>query len=124
MPTNTDSQGKKFDKGKLDWSVMPLSFVKPLVPVFKFGEGLYGFENWKSDFNKPDMSEDRRFIAGIKRHLEEVEEHGPLAINEQDGGVYHAAQIAWNALRLLWGALKRKALEEMETIAGGGKVTR
>lgn len=119
MPTNTDSQGKKFDKGKLDWSVMPLSFVKPLVPVFKFGEGLYGFENWKSDFNAPDMSEDRRFIAGIKRHLEEVEEHGPLAINEKDGGVYHAAQIAWNALRLLWGALRRKASDEMVAIAKG-----
>ena len=95
--------GLKFDQGKLDYSVMPLSFVKPLVPVFKFGEDTYGYENWKKDFD----NENRRFISAIKRHLEEIEEHGPLAINEKDGGVYHAAQIAWNALRLLWGAIRR-----------------
>lgn len=100
------SDGKKFDQGKLDWSVMPLSFVKHLVPVFMLGEHRYGFENWMKDFD----NEERRFVAAMKRHLEEVEEHGPLAVNEQDGGVYHAAQIAWNALRLLWGALKRAAI--------------
>jgi hypothetical protein len=98
-------QGKKYDAFKLDWSLLPLSFVKHLVPVFMPGEQRYGFENWKKDFD----NEDRRFIAAMKRHLEEVEEHGPLAINEKDGGVYHAAQIAWNALRLLWGALRRAA---------------
>lgn len=98
-----DDKGAKHDSGKLDWSVMPLAFVRPLVSVFKWGEKTYGYENWKKDFD----NEERRFIAAIKRHLEEVEEHGPLAINEKDGGVYHAAQIAWNALRLLWGAIRR-----------------
>lgn len=102
-------EGKKFDNGKLDYSVLPLSFVKPLVEVFKLGESRYGYENWKKGFDTPDMSEERRFIAAMKRHIEEVEEHGALAINEQDGGVYHAAQIAWNALRLLWGALRAKS---------------
>jgi len=96
--------GKKFDTGKLDWSLLPLSFVKPLVPIFALGEKRYGFENWKRDFE----NEQRRFLAAMKRHLEEVEEHGALAINDDDGGVYHAAQIAWNALRLLWGALRHK----------------
>lgn len=96
--------GKKFDAGKLDWSLLPLSFVKPLVPIFALGEKRYGFENWKRDFE----NEQRRFLASLKRHLEEVEEHGPLAINDDDDGVYHAAQIAWNALRLLLGALRHE----------------
>lgn len=102
------SEGKKFDTGKLDWSVMPLSFVKHLVPVFKFGESTYGYENWKKDFDTPEMTEERRFVSAIKRHLEAVEEQGPLAINAKDGNVYHAAQIAWDALRLLWGAIRRQ----------------
>lgn len=96
------TQGIKHDEGKPDWSLVPLSFIRPLIAVFAWGERTYGYENWKKDFD----NEQRRFIASIKRHLEEVEENGPLATNEKDGGVYHAAQIAWNALRLLWGALK------------------
>lgn len=99
--------GKKFDTGKLPWHLCPLSFVAPLVPIFQLGKDRYGFENWKRDFNAPDMTEDQRFVSAIKRHTEAIEEQGPLAINEQDGNVYHAAQIAWNALRLLWGALRR-----------------
>lgn len=101
------SEGKKFDQGKLPWYLCPLSFVAPLVPIFAVGKDRYEYENWKKDFSTPDMTEDQRFLSAIKRHTQEVEEGGALAINEQDGGVYHAAQIAWNALRLLWGALRR-----------------
>ncbi len=89
--------GTKHDEGKPDYSLLPLRFIKPLVPVFKVGEERYGYENWK----KPFDNRRRRFIAAIKRHLEEAEED-PLAVNEQDGGVYHLAQVAWNALLLLW----------------------
>jgi hypothetical protein len=90
-------KGLKTDSGKLDWSLLPLSFVKPLVPVFTIGEQRYGYENWKKPFDDPE----RRFNAAMKRHLDAYEEAGPLAINEADGGVYHLAQIAWNCLMLL-----------------------
>ena len=99
--------GKKHDNGKLPWHLCPLSFVAPLVPVFKIGFDRYGFENWKRDFNTHEMTEEQRFISAIKRHLQAVEDNGALAINEEDGGVYHAAQVAWGALRLLWGAIRR-----------------
>lgn len=100
-------EGKKHDTGKLPYYLCPLSFIAPLVPVFAHGKGEYGFENWKKNFDTEEMTEEQRFISAIKRHTEAIEEHGPLAINEKDSGVYHAAQIAWNALRLLWGALRR-----------------
>lgn len=94
--------GLKFDIGKKDWSLLPLEFVEDLVPVFSHGLK-YGYENWRKDFG-PEYQ--RRFIAAMKRHLDEVERHGPLAINTDDGDVYHLAQIAWNALALLYHAKK------------------
>lgn len=94
----------KFDEDKKDWSLLELEFVEPLVAVFELGEKRYGFQNWKKDFD----NETRRFNAALKRHLLAIEKHGVAAINEQDGGCYHAAQIAWDALRLLWGELKRQ----------------
>lgn len=97
------NEGKKNDSGKLDWSLLPLDFVEPLVPIFAHGEKEYGFENWR----KPFDNRRRRFNAALKRHLKECERN-PLAINEQDGGVYHLAQIAWNALELLYQELQEK----------------
>ena len=104
VPAERAETGRKFDSGKKDWSLLELEFVEPLVAVFELGEKRYGFENWKKDFD----NETRRFNAALKRHLLAIEKHGVAAINEQDGGCYHAAQIAWDALRLLWGELKRK----------------
>lgn len=98
--------GLKFDSGKADWSLLPLEFVEDLVPVFHHGLK-YGYENWRKDFG-PDY--ERRFLAALKRHLNEVEKHGPLNINMADGQVYHLAQIAWNALTLLYHA-KRLDME-------------
>jgi len=101
------SEGTKHDQGKTPYYLLPLSFVKPLVAVFALGKERYGFENWKKDFNTPEMTEEQRFTSALMRHAEAIQEHGPLAINHEDGGVYHAAQIAWDALRLLWGALRK-----------------
>lgn len=102
------SEGKKDDNFKLVWAFCPLSFVAPLVPIFTLGVIRYGFENWKKDFATDELTEEQRFISAMKRHIVEVEEHGALAKNENDGNVYHAAQVAWNALRLLWGALQKE----------------
>ena len=37
-----DNQGSKFDTGKLDWYVLPLEILEPLVEVMKAGEKKYG----------------------------------------------------------------------------------
>jgi len=103
------SEGTKHDQQKMDWSLLPLEFVEDLVPVFTLGEQRYTYENWRKDFG-PDYQ--RRFIAALKRHLDEVERHGSLAINEKDGDVYHLAQVAWNALTLLYHAKAKETPNE------------
>lgn len=96
------SEGKKFDTGKLDWSLIDMALLEPLIPVFALGEERYGFLNWQKDFGPKYQ---RRFESAMKRHLKECQ-YNPLAINEKDGGVYHLAQVAWNALILLHHAQK------------------
>lgn len=99
--------GRKFDNEKTPYYLCPLTFIKPLVAVFALGKQRYGFLNWQKNFDTPEMTEAQRFESACLRHIEAIQEHGPLAINHDDGGVYHAAQIAWDSLRLLWGALRK-----------------
>ena len=113
------SEGTKYDSEKLPWYLCPLSFVAPLVPVFKLGRDRYGFENWKKQFDSEEMTEAQRFESALLRHVSAIQEHGPLAVNHEDGGVYHAAQIAWDALRLLWGALR--AADKQQPQKQGGE---
>lgn len=101
------SEGLKFDQEKTPYYLLPLSFVKPLVAVFALGKSRYGYLNWQKNFDTEDMTEEQRFESACLRHMEAIQEHGALAINHEDGGVYHAAQLAWDSLRLLWGALRK-----------------
>ncbi len=96
-------EGVKHDAEKLDWSLLPLEVLEPLVDVFRLGAEKYGFENWRKEFENGD----RRFHAARMRHIKEAQ-GDPLAINEEDGGVYHEAQVAWNSLMRLWQAQQRK----------------
>lgn len=92
------SEGLKHDGGKLDWSTLHPDILAPLVEVCAHGATKYEFENWKKDFG-PNYR--RRFLAAIMRHYREAYRK-PLAINHEDGSVYHLAQIAWDALTLLY----------------------
>ena len=102
------SEGLKFDKGKTGWYRMPLSVLKPLADVYnnpKAG-GKYPAFNCLKPFDDAD----RRFWDAMMRHLE-ASQLDPLAVNEEDGGVYHLAQVAFNALHRLNDALERKAAQ-------------
>lgn len=101
------NEGKKYDVGKMDWSLLDFDLIEPLIPVLTLGEARYGFENWKKDFG-PNTK--RRFRAARLRH-EKAAHADSLAINEQDGNVYHLAQVAINALFELYHT-KKKAEEE------------
>lgn len=96
--------GKKHDIGKLDWSLLDLDFVEPMVAIFALGEERYDFLNWQKDFGPAFSS---RFQAARMRHSKECQ-YNPLAVNEDDGGVYHLAQVAWNALQELYHARKQQ----------------
>jgi hypothetical protein len=99
-------KGTKFDTGKLDWSHLPVDVIEPLVAVFSFGAEKYGRENWRKGFENSD----NRLHASRMRHIVDCQ-YDPLAINEDDGGVYHEAQVAWNSLVRLHHALERQKQE-------------
>ena len=99
-------KGKKHDADKLDWSVLDFDLIEPIVEVLVVGEGRYGYENWKKDFG---LDYNRRFRAARMRH-EKGCRNNPLSKNEQDGEVYHLAQVAVNALFELYHARKKAGL--------------
>lgn len=92
------SEGIKFDQGKLDWSVIPLEILEPLVAVFMAGEKKYGYLNCV----KPFENGERRFFAAAMRHTVECQ-HDPLAIDGETG-CHHEAEAAWNHLMRLYHA--------------------
>jgi hypothetical protein len=90
--------GLKDDVGKLDLSILDYELIEPLIQVLLVGEKKYHYESWKKDFG---MNYKRRFQAAMRRHDWESSKD-PLKKNHEDGGVYHLAQVAINALFLLW----------------------
>ena len=97
-PEAKDAEGRKFDQEKLDWSVLPLELLEPLVEVFKAGEQKYGYHNWKKQFENGE----RRFFAAAMRHGKDCQDD-PLA-RDEDTGCLHGAQAAWNMLMRLYHA--------------------
>ena len=97
-------QGDKSDSGKQGWHSMPLSVLVPLAAVFEFGKTKYD----KFNCLQPFENGDERLYNGMMRHVE-ASQINPLAINEEDGGVYHLAQVAFNALIRLNDALNKEA---------------
>ncbi len=95
-------EGKKFDKDKMDWSLIDLKLIEPLIPVLKRGEEKYGYENWKKEFENGD----RRFHAAMMRHAKACQ-YDPLKVNKEDD-CYHLAQVAINALFRLYHALEKE----------------
>jgi hypothetical protein len=61
---NKDNIGKKYDDGKLDWSLLPMEPVEAIISVLQFGAGRYGRENWKMLQNARE-----RYYSACMRHL-------------------------------------------------------
>lgn len=49
MSYNYDPEqgGVKWDKGKLEWHLLPFGALVPVVRVLMYGKDKYGEENWK-----------------------------------------------------------------------------
>lgn len=93
-------EGLKYDKGKLDWHLMPLEVLEPLVEVFVAGATKYGAFNCLKPFDNGDQ----RFFSAAMRHTVRCQ-MDPLAVDEETG-CYEAAEAAWNHLIRLYHARK------------------
>lgn len=57
-------EGRKFDQGKPDWSLLPMKSVEEVVKVLTYGAEKYDRENWRII---PDAK--NRYFAATMRHL-------------------------------------------------------
>lgn len=108
-PVDTEvAGGSRYSAGKAKRHAIPYGAMEYIAEVSEKGA-------WK--YAPYDYMEGQSFstlLNSAMRHME-VCMRDPLAINEEDGGVFHAAQAAWNLMCLLDLVRLGKA-EEMDDI--------
>ena len=94
------SSGIKYDKGKLDWSLLEWRALEGLVKVLSFGEQRYGRENWK-DLDRPEA----RYLNALMRHAVKIMQGQNI---DPDSGQTHLSHIMCNAMFLQYFHDKRQ----------------
>lgn len=84
--------------GKLRWELLPLSTIKEIVKVYTFGANKYGANRWQNLDNGYE-----RYKAALFRHMVAFEEG---EITDKESGLHHLAHMAWNAIAMLYFAIK------------------
>lgn len=84
--------------GKLRWELLPLSTIKEIVKVYTFGANKYGANRWQNLENGYE-----RYKAALFRHMVAFEEG---EITDKESGLHHLAHMAWNAIAMLYFAIK------------------
>lgn len=102
-------KGLKYDQGKQGWHALPLEILEPLADVCEAGRRKYAVFNMLQPFEDSD----RRFWDGMMRHAVACQ-IDPLAIDQElkekyGLEVFHAAQVAFNALLRVYHARREMA---------------
>jgi hypothetical protein len=87
-------EGKKFDNGKLDWTLMPFSALEDAIKVLMFGASKYSRENWKLVADG-----ERRYKAAGLRHM--IASAGGEEFDPETG-IRHTAHAMVNLLFAEW----------------------
>lgn len=98
----------KYDKAKIDFSLLPFAPLRQIASVLMHGAKKYGRDNWKKGL------EYSRLFSACQRHLiawwEDYEDI------DQDSGLPHLAHAICNLLFLLEGELKNKGIDNRSRI--------
>lgn len=88
-------KGKKNDKkdDKTRWELMPLDCLEDIARVYTEGAKKYGENTWQYLDNGY-----QRYKGALLRHLYRSENE----TFDEETGCRHLAQVAWNAIALLW----------------------
>ena len=86
--------GKKFDKGKLRYDLLPLGPLEQVTDIITFGSEKYGPNNWQ----KVDKGLDRYYAAAM-RHLIAWKTGEKI---DQDSGRSHLAHVGCNLFFMMW----------------------
>jgi hypothetical protein len=93
--------GIKDDKEKIKMELLPLRELREIAKVLTYGTKKYAPDNWKK---VPDAKE--RYTGAMLRHLTDWRD-GEIFDPEAPGAeLRHIAQVACNALFLLWAELE------------------
>ena len=90
----TEGLKNDFKDGKLRWDLLPLEEIEDIVKVDTEGAKKYSDNSWQNLDNGY-----QRYKAALLRHLVEYEKGTKI---DEDTGCQHLAQVAWNAIALLW----------------------
>lgn len=94
------SRALRFDSGKLRYDLIPPEWEEALALVLTKGAAKYADDNWQNSAGKPESFRwRRRCLASLRRHLAAWQrgEHLDPEIETR-----HLAQVAWNALAIMW----------------------
>ena len=88
-------EGKKNDRkdDKTRWELIPLDCLEDIARVYTEGAKKYGDNTWQNLDNGYE-----RYKGALLRHLYAAEHDG----FDEETGCRHLAQVAWNAIALLW----------------------
>lgn len=87
--------GRKNDRkdDKTRWELMPLDCLEDIARVYTEGAKKYGDNSWQHLDNGYE-----RYKGALLRHLYRAENE----TFDEETGCRHLAQVAWNAIALLW----------------------
>jgi hypothetical protein len=88
------TEGRKDDKGKLRWSLLPTGTVRSIIEVLEIGAKKYDVDNWKQ---VPDAR--TRYYDAMQRHIEAWWNGQKL---DPEDGLHHLAHAGCCLLFLLW----------------------
>jgi hypothetical protein len=99
-------EGKKYDKEKLRWSLLPIDAVEKIVEVLQFGSKKYEDDNWKKV-----QPYDERYFNACMRHLVAWKQKEKY---DKETGYNHLAHAGACILFMLWNeeCLNGKAKKE------------
>jgi len=86
--------GKKFDKNKIRWDLLPIKPIEATIRVLMLGSKKYGDDNWK---RVPHCR--RRYYAACLRHLTEWWEGEQI---DKESGESHLAHAMCCLVFLMW----------------------
>lgn len=89
----TEKVGVKHDNGKINWSLLPLAILEPIVRVLMFGAEKYSPNGWQT---VPDG--EQRYFSAMMRHIAAYQSGEAI---DQDSGLPHIAHVCCNAIFLL-----------------------
>jgi hypothetical protein len=84
----------KYDKDKLDWTLLPINEVEEIVKVLDFGKQKYSAHAWKGVENA-----EQRYLSATYRHLVEYTKGNKIY---EESGLSHLSHLATNIIFLMW----------------------